>query len=71
MVCIYITTAIVTAEVLAVKVTLELIIELITELKVQVEIQQLKVFKVFNSLKLSIVVTTEVLIKLISGTEFV
>ena len=48
----------------------------IRQLKVQVEIQQLEELKVFNSLKLSVVVLTEVLVELTSEiklaqTEFI
>ena len=43
------------------EVTVELITELIAELKAQVEIRQLKELKVFNSLRLSIVVAAEIL----------
>jgi len=38
-----------------------------TELKARVKIRQLKALKVFNSLRLSIVVAVEVLIKLAAG----
>ena len=55
--------AAVTAKVLAVEVALELIVELITELKARVKIQQLKEPKVFNSLRLSVVVAARVLVE--------
>ena len=49
----------------------ELFAELLAELKVWVEIRQLKELKVFNALRLFVVVLVEVLVELASETEFV
>ena len=43
------------------EVLIEVFIEILTKIKVQVKIQQLKELKIFNSLKLSIVVTVGIL----------
>ena len=47
--------AAVAAEVLVVEVALELVVKLIMELEVRVKIRQLKKLKVFNSLRLFVV----------------